>query len=52
MVIIKDKTMHLIYSEDDGKYYWQRLDDWKVSQSFSSGRAAIIARQKGQLNWE
>ena len=51
MLVIKDKTMCLIYSEDDNEYYWERLDDWKVSQSFKTSKAAILARQNNKLIW-
>lgn len=52
MIVIKDKTMHLIYSEDESLYYWQRLDTWETSQPFQTARASIVARQNNTLEWE
>jgi len=48
-IVIKDKTMHLVYSEDDNGYYWERNSDFQTSQIFPTGKAAIIARQNNTI---
>lgn len=45
--------MKLIYSPDDGGYYWQQSGptDWRTSQLFKTREAAIRAQQRGTLRW-
>ena len=52
--ILKAKGLELIlpYSPDDNRYYFQRLDNWQVSQLFDSKEAAIIALAYGGLLWK
>ena len=48
----QDYGMDLIYSADDGGWYFQRYSDWKVSQLFDTEDDAIAARNRGELEWE
>jgi hypothetical protein len=44
----------LIYSPDEGVYYWQawdNWDDWRISQPFKTRAAAIRAKKRGTLRW-
>lgn len=50
--ILETAEMQLIYSPDDNGYYWQRFEDWKVSQIFFTEGDAIRAKQTDQLLWE
>ena len=43
--------MRLIFSRDDGGWYWERRD-WKRSQVFKSEAAARTALKAGECVWE
>lgn len=43
--------MRLIYSPDDGGYYWERRD-WKRSQVFKTEQAAREALAHDECVWE
>jgi hypothetical protein len=44
--------MHLVYSPDDGGFYWERFSDWAVSQVFRSKAEAIRARHEESIIWK
>ncbi|HXG08387.1 MAG TPA: hypothetical protein VNK04_01215 [Gemmataceae bacterium] len=43
--------MRLVYSADDGGYYWED-DQWRQSQLFRTHEEAMQARRSGKLRWE
>ena len=42
--------MRLVFSPDDGGWYWQAYD-WTTSQLFATEEEARAARSAGQLVW-
>jgi hypothetical protein len=46
-------SSQLIYSPDEGVYYWQVWgSDWRVSQPFKTRAAALRAKERGTLRFE
>jgi len=52
MIVINDRYAHLIYSEDDNGYYWERKEDFATSQIFKTSKDAILARQRNEIIWD
>ena|GEM_PF-3580745 len=47
-----EADMKLIYSPDDGGYYFQRYSDWKCSQLFDTLADAHKAQADNRLSWD
>lgn len=46
------ESMDLVYSEDDGGWYWQRFPSGETSQVFRSIREAKTALRSGAVEWK
>ena len=44
--------MHLVYSRDDGGWYWERYGDWATSQVFATELDAKLAAVDNTIAWE
>ena len=45
--------MELIYSDEEGAFYWQiEKEYWATSQLFDTANEAEDAKHKGQLSWQ
>lgn len=52
MITKNDLYAHLVYSEDDNGYYWERKGDFATSQIFPSEESAILSRINGEIIWD